>query len=98
MGANDDRSARPLVLHLGPEELVIRRRYEVLSIVNDILVAVWFVIGSVFFLFAALETAGTWLFLLGSAQLLVRPLIRLHRRVTLRRVATGAPTETARDF
>lgn len=47
MGATDDRSSRPLVLHVGSEELVIRRRHEVLSIVNDILVAVWFVIGSV---------------------------------------------------
>ena len=87
-----------MVLHIGRDELVIRRRYEVLSILNDILVAVWFAVGSVFFFFAALTTAGTWLFLLGSVQLLIRPVIRLHRRVMLRRIAPTAMTEAARDF
>jgi len=36
-------------LRIGHEGLVLRKRYEILSIVNDILVAVWFVIGSILF-------------------------------------------------
>lgn len=35
-----------VVLHFGNKELFIRQRYEVISIVNDILIAVWFPIGS----------------------------------------------------
>lgn len=89
---------QPLVLHLGHEELVVRRRYEVASIANDFLIAFWFVLGSVFFLFEALVTAGTLLFLLGSLQLAVRPAIRLRRRIHLRRITGGSPTETSRDF
>jgi hypothetical protein len=88
----------PVHLHIGREELVIRQRYEVLSIVNDLLIALWFVVGSVLFFWNSTVEAGTWLFLLGSVQLMIRPIIRLHRRVKLRRISAGTPTETARDF
>jgi len=84
-------------LRIGHEGLVLRKRYEILSIVNDILVAVWFVIGSILFFFASTATAGIWLFLLGSIELLIRPLIRLTRRVHIGRVG-GAAGESARDF
>lgn len=97
MDNGDPDRASALLIHVGPEELVIRRRYEVASILNDMLVAVWFLIGSVFFLFANLVTIGTVLFIVGSAQLAIRPAIRLRRRVHLRRFHTPA-TETARDF
>lgn len=49
---------------IGREELVIRQRWEVVSIINDILVAVWFVIGSILFFRESTTVAGTWLFLL----------------------------------
>ncbi|WP_197321721.1 YrhK family protein [Saccharomonospora sp. NB11] len=81
----------------GHEELILRRRYELLSITNDLLVALWFVVGSVLFFWTSTATAGTWCFLLGSIQLTARPVIRLTRRVHLRRVG-GPATETARDF
>lgn len=66
-------------------ELVLRGRYETLSILNDLLVAVWFLVGSVLFLQADTTRTGTWLFILGSAQLMLRPVIRLSRRVHLRK-------------
>lgn len=84
---NDD--ARPLMLTIGHEALVIRRRYEVLSILNDLCIGIWFLIGSIMFLSSAWEAAGTWLFILGSAQLLIRPLIRLANHIHLRRI-TGS--------
>src|SRR5699024_12258040 len=44
---------RPAItLSLGHDELVIRGRYETLSIVNDLLIAVWLSIGRIRFLFA----------------------------------------------
>ncbi|WP_216215195.1 YrhK family protein [Amycolatopsis aidingensis] len=88
----------PLLLSFGHEELVIRQRYEVASIVNDILIAFWFVLGSVFFFYESLTTAGTWFFLIGSIELMIRPVLRLSRRVHLRRVRSGSPGETAQDF
>ncbi|WP_308202698.1 YrhK family protein [Curtobacterium flaccumfaciens] len=55
-------------------------------------------VGSVLFFSESTTTAGTWLFLIGSIQLLVRPVIRLSRRLHLGRVGRGNPTESARDF
>ncbi|MGH3494582.1 MAG: YrhK family protein [Sciscionella sp.] len=89
----------PLVLHVGHEELVIRQRYEVASIVNDILIAVWFVVGSVFFFFESLTFAGTVFFVLGSVQLLIRPVIRLRRLVHLKRIGgTASPVTDSPDM
>ena len=86
-----------LVLHLGHEELLIRRRYETLSIANDFLIALTFTVGSVFFFSESTMTVGTWMFLVGSLLLMVRPTIRLVRRVHLVRVG-GPMAESARDF
>ncbi len=84
-------------LRIGHDEIVLRRRYEILSIINDILVAVWFIVGSILFFSQSTTTAGVWLFLLGSIELLIRPLIRLVRRIHIGRVG-GTAAETARDF
>lgn len=90
----------PLVVHIGREELLIRQRYEVASIANDILIALWFIVGSLLFFSSAETTAGTWCFLLGSVELLVRPVLRLSRQVHLRRLRTAAspPTDSQLDF
>ncbi|MFC4561728.1 YrhK family protein [Nocardiopsis mangrovi] len=91
---------KDLVIRIGGDELVIRRRYEALSIVNDILIAVWFIAGSIMFFSTALATAGTWMFLIGSVELLIRPVIRLARQFHLRRVhgAAATPGESPGDF
>ncbi|AYY12977.1 hypothetical protein EF847_09940 [Actinobacteria bacterium YIM 96077] len=95
---SDDAHDRDLILRLGREELVIRRRYETASIVNDILIALWFIVGSIMYFFAAWETAGTWCFLVGSIELLVRPLIRLSRHIHLKRFRTQYAAEAPHDF
>lgn len=77
-----------VTLRIGHDELVIRRRYEALSIVNDILTALWFIAGSILFFSDSTATAATWLFLLGSLELLLRPAVRLARLVHLRRMGS----------
>lgn len=67
----------PARIPLGPEVLVIRDRYEVLSIVNDVMIGLWFVVGSV--------------------QMLIRPMIRLTRRLHLRRRGYS-DSESGQDF
>lgn len=86
-----DQSDNSVVIRVGREELVIRQRYEVLSIVNDILIGIWFLIGSFFFFSATLAYAGTWLFVIGSAEMLVRPIIRFARRVHINRLHPETP-------
>lgn len=74
--ANDDLS-----FTIGREEIDIRHRWETASIVNDVLVGLWFLAGSIMFLFEDLMTLGTWFFIIGSAELLARPLITLGRNI-----------------
>lgn len=75
-GADDDLS-----FTIGREEIDIRHRWETASIVNDVLVGLWFLAGSIMFLFENLMTVGTWFFIIGSAELLARPLIKLGRNI-----------------
>jgi len=88
-----DQQDNPLTLPLGNEQLVIRRRYEVLSIINDFLIAIWFLLGSILFLFPEYEKTAIVFFIIGSAQFLVRPSIRLLSHLHLqRRGADSAST------
>ncbi|QXU56561.1 YrhK family protein [Rhodococcus sp. LW-XY12] len=98
--ATDRTHADPsLRLSVGREQVVIDNRYETASIVNDVLIAVFFTVGSVLFFFDSTQTAGTWLFLLGSLDFLARPVIRLSRRTHLRRLGhRSAPTDRDYDY
>ena len=82
----EDRTDNPLTFRLVHEELVIRRRYEVLSIINDFLIAIWFLVGSILFLFPEHEKAAIWLFIIGSFQFLIRPTIRLIGHIHVQRI------------
>ena len=77
-----------LDIDIGHHHWVIRRRYEALGALNDLLIAVWFLIGSAFFLDARLIESGTWLFIVGSAQLIIKPLIKLSSLVHTSRLVS----------
>jgi len=77
---------KELDVDVGQEHIVIQRRYDALGAINDLLIAVWFLIGSFFFLKESLTTDGTWLFILGSAQLLIKPMIKLISLIHVGRV------------
>lgn len=74
-------------LDFAQEHIVIQRRYEALGALNDLLIAVWFLIGSFFFLNDSLVQSGTWLFIVGSAQLIIKPLIKLTSLIHVNKVA-----------
>jgi hypothetical protein len=97
MATHDDRP-RDVTLTLGDEELRIRGIYETLSITNDFLAGVLFVVGSIFFFWPSTALTATWFFLVGSILFVARPMIRLVRRFHLGRIADSAPHESARDF
>ncbi|WP_059122791.1 YrhK family protein [Vibrio sp. MEBiC08052] len=81
-----NRTKTKLDINIGSEHLVIQQRYEALSAFNDLLIAIWFLIGSFFFLSNSLVESGTWLFIVGSAQLLIKPFIKLTSLVHLYRI------------
>jgi hypothetical protein len=95
--ARPHREDRSLDVRIGHHELVLSQRYEAASIANDVLIGIWFIVGSIFFFFASMMTAGTVLFLIGSLQMTIRPVIRLARRFHLQRVS-GRSVPHAMDF
>ncbi|MFA0142277.1 YrhK family protein [Vibrio kanaloae] len=76
-----------LDVDIGKKHIVIQRRYEALGAFNDLLIAVWFLNGSFFFLNESLIESGTWLFIVGSAQLIIKPLIKLLSLVHVSRAS-----------
>jgi hypothetical protein len=87
-----------ITISLGNQEIVLRQRYELFSIINDIGIFLFFTVGSIAFYWHELFNVGVTLFVIGSAQLGFRPLIRFFRRVQLRSMTKGMPHEVARDF
>lgn len=87
-----------ITLEVGHHELIIRDRYEIASISNDILIGLIFLVGSFLFFSEATMTFATWLFVIGSALMLVRPVIRLARRTHLKKINPGSDAATSRDF
>jgi hypothetical protein len=98
--SNQNSGMDTTVIHIGHDELVVRQRYEVISITNDILIGIWFLIGTIFFFYSSMVYWGTWLFLLGSIEMLIRPTIRFVRRVHLKRYHPNVPgtADAAHDF
>ncbi|GAB3520910.1 YrhK family protein [Arthrobacter monumenti] len=76
----------PVRIDIGNEELVINNKYETLSIANDVLIGIFFFVGSILFYFKPLEFWAVTLFVLGSVDFLLRPIIRMRRKVHLKRL------------
>lgn len=77
---------------------MVRGRYETVSILNDVLVALWFIAGSILFFSPSTTTVGVWLFLAGSVELLIRPVIRLVRRTHLQRLGSSSQVGGTSEF
>jgi len=67
-------------------EAELRRVYDWLSIGNDLAIGLEFLIGSICFLPGKNEHLGVWLFIAGSSQLLIRPMILIVRKAHLGRL------------
>ena len=94
----EEGGGQAITISLGQQEIVLRQRYELISIINDIGICLFFTVGSVAFYWHELFNVGVTLFVIGSVELGIRPAIRLARRVQLRSITKGMPHEVARDF
>ncbi|QTN00896.1 hypothetical protein ERJ70_17350 [Sediminibacillus dalangtanensis] len=72
-------------IQMGRFQLFFNKKYRLISLTNDIALGLWFFIGSIFFLWKQTQTIGTVLFILGSAQLLIRPLLKIIHAFYLKR-------------
>ncbi|WP_094093727.1 YrhK family protein [Paenibacillus physcomitrellae] len=66
------------------EGSLIRNRLLLIRILNEILISLWFISGSVSLFFPAAMEMGRWFFIAGSVQMLVKNVIRLVRHFGLR--------------
>lgn len=72
----------------------VTRVYSYLSIGNDIMVGLEFLVGSFEFFPSGNEILGVYLFIAGSSQLLIRPIIEISRRIHMYRIdRTGIDLE-----
>ncbi|MGD2129583.1 MAG: YrhK family protein [Lysobacterales bacterium] len=91
------QNVKQLDIGIGRHHLVVQRRYEAVGALNDLLIAVWFLVGSFFFLNNSLVESGTWLFVVGSSQLLIKPLIKLTGLIHLGRIHRQFVEDSVRE-
>ncbi|GEN54547.1 YrhK family protein [Halobacillus faecis] len=63
--------------HIKKHNLFSKKTYDILYTVNDILLGVTFLMGSVLFYFEPSRNWGVTLYILGSTQMILRPTLRL---------------------
>lgn len=85
-----DSSKEQTDIRFGRDELIIQNRYETAILFNDFLIALWFILGSVFFIVPGLASAGAWVFLIASIQFLIRPTMGLLRNIHLRKIKSDS--------
>ncbi|SFD38381.1 YrhK-like protein [Lentibacillus persicus] len=76
---NDEKNY--LDVQVGTFEFSFNKKYRFIALSNDIVLGIFFLVGSVFFLFEPLKTAGAVLFIIGSAQLLARPILKIFHAI-----------------
>ncbi|PZD97390.1 hypothetical protein DNH61_03320 [Paenibacillus sambharensis] len=60
-------------------QLIIHDRQVLVPILNDTMVSIWYIAGSICFFYPVSKDTGVLLFLLGSIQLFTRNLIRIMK-------------------
>ncbi|MCT2535754.1 YrhK family protein [Aquibacillus koreensis] len=70
---------------LGKYDLFFKKSYQIIYNINDFLIALWFLIGSILFFYESLKNIGIWLFVIASVQYSIRPLIRIIHSIHLKR-------------
>lgn len=88
--ANPYSASGELDISIGKEELVIRNRYETAILFNDFLIALWFILGSAFFLMPHMANIGAWVFLFASIQFLIRPALGLIRNIRIKKIRAAS--------
>ncbi|WJY27199.1 MULTISPECIES: YrhK family protein [Sporosarcina] len=69
----------------GKHIIFFNKNYKYIFIINELILGLEFIVGSVFFLFDSLKTAGTILFIIGSVQFFLRPVMKILHAISLRK-------------
>jgi len=77
---------KELTFTLFKHDIKIDAFYNMLYQMNDIILALFFIAGSLLFFKESTSFYGSILFLIGSFQLLIRPLIMISREIHIRNI------------
>lgn len=75
------RKKNSLAFYFFGHKIKIYDFYNIISNINDVVLALFFIIGSIYFFNEATTFNGTVCFLLGSIQLLFKPLISITKDI-----------------
>jgi hypothetical protein len=82
---HQNKETEDIDIHIGKYDVFFKKRYEILYNINDFLISIGFLIGSIFFFYDSLQHIGVWLFVVGSIQLSIRPIIRIIHKIHFRK-------------
>ncbi|MDV2683688.1 YrhK family protein [Alkalihalophilus lindianensis] len=86
-----------LDVKMGRMRIYFDKRYRVISTINDLLIGILFVVGSILNFFDEAEMIGLISYLAGSTFLVARPILRLMHSATLRKEIQDKDTYTTDD-
>lgn len=66
-----------LYFHMGMYEVSFNKKYRIAALMIDLTLGLEYLIGSILFLSESTQTAGVIMFIIGSVQLLSRPLLKI---------------------
>ncbi|WMS41044.1 YrhK family protein [Acuticoccus sp. MNP-M23] len=93
-GKSDGRLFEPHGTTMPPRQRRLYAAFEIAYTLAEFSAATAFIAGSVLFFYPDLETAGTWMFLIGSVLFALKPTLRLVKELVM--VSGGDLTEVAR--
>lgn len=73
-------------VQVGKHIIFFNKNYRYIFIINELLLGIEFVVGSVFFFYESLKTAGIIIFIVGSAQMFLRPVLKIFHAVSLKKI------------
>ncbi|MFZ3577901.1 YrhK family protein [Virgibacillus sp. DJP39] len=82
-----------LDFQMGTYEISFNKKYRLISLMNDFTLGLEFLVGSVLFLFHSTQTAAIILFIIASAQLLARPVIKIVHAFSFSKVSNKSKNE-----
>lgn len=77
------RMFQPLGEGISSRQKRVHARYEIAYTLVDFSAAISFVVGSVMFFWDDWQTAGTWMFVVGSVLFAAKPTLRLFKELAL---------------
>jgi hypothetical protein len=74
------------VISIGSLAIILKDKYQVIYTVNDILIGLMFLLGTIFNMLLSWKITGAVLYISGSILLLIRPVIRTCRLLRVKRL------------